>query len=532
MKTLIKVSVFVLFLVLFSCTKDETADLAIEPIPIIKEKIEGFVQKGPFVIGSSITISELDSNLSQTGRNFSTQITNNNGNFEINNITLKSNIVEIKADGFYYNEVRGKTAENRLALYSLSDISDQNTVNVNVLSYLEKPRIEYLVNNGKSFSEAKKQAQREVLEIFEIEKNDIVFSEQLDISKNGEDNSILLAISTILQGNRNVAELTELLAKISLDIRTDGKLDDQTCGSQLINAAKVINLATIRSNIENMYFLLGEQDTIPDFEKIVNNFISKTDFVYNLKIEYPRSGKYGISLLSLEEGETIVSPANYSLKALLPEGFKLKVRITQTTENTNSSNWFYHSIPEGEISSYTYSSPTLGKIEWTTKENITDADHKVYFEGKGSGIIEIFENDATTPTKTIHFNWGAPASYGIKYPTSGNFGENLFTLKDNTTLKSGQTYSLALTLPSNLNLGVDVWIVRTNGTGTLAYNKNLVENWSVSLSEEKEFIYGNFTFPGAYADMPVVFNGTGECTLELRARISGSSSIIFKHFKW
>jgi hypothetical protein len=534
MKTLINISLFFLGFLFFSCNTNDNIEPIIkpQPKPIVKEKINGFVQKGPFLIGTAITITELDSILSQSGRNFSTQITNNNGNFEIKNIVLNNSLVEIKADGFYFNEVRGKTSENRLTLYALSDLSDQNTVNVNVLSYLEKARIEYLVGGGKSFAEAKKQAQKEVLAIFEVEKENIACSEQLDISKSGEDNAILLAISVILQGKRNVAELLELMARISLDIREDGKLDDPKCGSDLINHARLINLNGIRSNIENKYLTMGETDSIPGFEKIVANFIAKTGFVYTLKFEYPRNGKYGINLLSLEENETIISPASYSLKALLPEGFKLKIKITQTTDNTNGASWFFHRPPEGEISSYTYNSLVPGKIEWFSKENITDADHEVFFEGKGSGIIEIYQNEDTRPSKTIHFNWNAPGSFGIKYPAPGKFGENLFTIKDNTTLKSGQTYSLALTLPTNLNLGVDVWIVRTSGSGTLSYNKNLVENWSVSLSEEKEFIYGNFISPGGNADMPVVFNGTGECTLELRARNGGSSMIMFKHFKW
>jgi len=46
-------------------------------------------------------------------------------------------------------------------------------------------------------------------------------SELLDITKSGDNNAILLAVSLILQGFRSEAELTELLAAISNDIRTD-----------------------------------------------------------------------------------------------------------------------------------------------------------------------------------------------------------------------------------------------------------------------------------------------------------------------
>jgi hypothetical protein len=251
---------------------------------------------------------------------------------------------------------------------------------------------------------------------------------------------------------------------------------------------------------------------------------------YTLKIEYPRSGKYGISLLSLEDGETIASLSDYSLKALMPEGFNLKVRITRTTEA--EAGWFYMTMFIGEISTYEFKTITNGITVWTTKKDVTDADHIISFEGKGSAKIEIFENDATKPTKTIRFNWAAPKSYGIMYHPSGKFGVNLFTKEDNSTLKSGQTYSLALTLPDNLNLDLELYIMRTSGSGTLNFDKSVVENWSTNISDEMNAIYANCRGLGLHVDMPVVFSGTGECTLELRARNSNGSSVMFKHFKW
>lgn len=401
-----------------------------------------------------------------------------------------------------------------------------------MLSYLEKPRIEYLVEGGKTFSEAKKQAQKEVLAIFEVEKENIANSDQLDISKVGEDNAILLAISVILQGKRTVAELSELLAQISMDIREDGILSDKTFSSELINHAKLINLTEVRSNIESKYFLMGQKDSIPDFESIVTYFINNTNFEYTLKIEYPRSGKYGISLLSLQDGETIASLKEHSLKALMPEGFNLKVRITMTSDPEIEYGWFYSKMFIGEISTYEHKSIAFGKSEWTTKENVTDADYSITFEGKGTGLIEIFENGDIRPTRKMRFNWAAPKNLGIMYHPTGKFGENLFTKQDNTALTRGQTYSLALTLPDDLNLDLALFIVQTGGTGTMSFDKSLEENWSASYSEDKTVIYGNCSNPGQNVDLPIVFSGTGECTLELVAQNNNFSSVMFKHFKW
>lgn len=532
MKTLNNISLFILGFLFFSCNTDENIEPIIkpQPEPIVKESVSGFVQKGPFAIGTSITVAELDSTLTQSGRNFNTQITNNNGNFKINNIVLNNNIVEIKADGFYFNEVRGINSENRLTLYSLSDLKDKSTINVNVLSYLEKPRIEFLVEGGKSFAEAKKQAQKEVLKIFEIEKDDIVNSEQLDLSKDGEDNAILLATSVIMQGRRSVAELSELLAKISMDIRTDGILDDTICGSDLINHAKILKLNTVRSNIEYKYFSMGETDTIPEFEHFVNNFIKETNFKYTFKIEYPRNGKYGMNILSINDGDMISAPKDYSIKALLPELHNLKIRLTRTSEPDNIS-WYYFTSFVGETSTFEIKDVTTGIHELTTKENVADADQKITFEGKGNGIIEIFENGATYPEKTIHYSWGPPAYTGITYQTTGKFGANILKMADNSTLKSGQTYSLELTMSKSLNLELWMWIVKMNGTGTMTFDKDKVENWVAELHESKEGMHAYCSTPGMHVDMPIVFNGTGECTIELRAN-SANPVIMFKHFKW
>jgi len=56
----------------------------------------------------------------------STQITANNGSFEIKNIDLSSTLVELKANGYYFNEVSGETSAPGLTLYALADLSNRN----------------------------------------------------------------------------------------------------------------------------------------------------------------------------------------------------------------------------------------------------------------------------------------------------------------------------------------------------------------------------------------------------------------------
>lgn len=266
----------IIFLTIYSCQKDDGSEKGIS-----LEKINGYVQKGPFLSGTSVTVYELSESQVATGKNFPSQISDNKGTFEINSIDLVSEYVLVRADGFYFNEVANETSAAQLTLYALSDLTDKKSLNVNVLSTLEKGRVEYLVSGGKTFVEAKEQAQAEILGIFEVSKPDILESEQLDIAETGDDNAILLAISVVLQGHLTVAELSELIANISNDMKEDGVLTDPISGEKLIFNAHKLEPAQIRKNLENRYKALNMNVTIPDFEKYIRQFIENSDFQFN-----------------------------------------------------------------------------------------------------------------------------------------------------------------------------------------------------------------------------------------------------------
>ena len=93
--------------------------------------LSGNAQKGPFNNGTAINIAELTNTLSPTGRNFSTQITNNSGQFSVANVQLTSPYVELRANGYYFNEVANEVSTGQLTLYALSNIADKNSINVN-----------------------------------------------------------------------------------------------------------------------------------------------------------------------------------------------------------------------------------------------------------------------------------------------------------------------------------------------------------------------------------------------------------------
>ncbi len=266
--------------ILGSCETEE--QIPDQPQVIKKEKITGFVQKGPFVSGTNILMNELNPELVQTGKIFTATIINDMGLFELNNIELNSRFVEFTASGFYFNEVSGEISNSPLALTTLSDIDDKNTINVNVLTHLEKRRVETLLKEGKSFAEAKTQSRDELLSVFSMSINNNASFEEFDISKNTEEGSVLLGISVLLQGNRSVGQLTELLSRIQNDFSDNGKLDDENILNFLRTSSIELDFEAIRGNIEKRFQELNNNSPVPDFESQIRKFLNSKNLIITI----------------------------------------------------------------------------------------------------------------------------------------------------------------------------------------------------------------------------------------------------------
>lgn len=378
-------SVFILF---YSCKKDKSETI------ITKPEINGVVQKGPFLNGTSIGIYELRDDYSPTGKIFSSQIMDNSGTFQLNDVTLISQFVQLKADGYYFNEITGQNSNSPITLYALTDITNKTSVNINILSHLEKSRIEYLLTTGQSFPSAREQAEQEILEIFSISKLDISDFDLLNISEEGEDNAILLAISIITQGFRTESELSDLLANINTDIRQDGILNSSLLGSLLINDTRLLNLPQIRENIESRYLSLGMTVTIPNFEKYIQIFLDSTNYQVSNFIDYPEFSSYGENILF--ENKTSFS-SGLSMAAILPKGTSLKIII-------KGGLWYYQSLPDGPvnwtITNYDFS---LQQQSFTATESGKSCDLIIQFDS-GTHTIEYYENNSITPTRIKTYN--------------------------------------------------------------------------------------------------------------------------------
>ena len=262
---------FFLLATLFSCNKEESPTLKDqeENEESVEYTLSGLVQKGPFVSGSTVTAQELTNDLVPAGSTFNYETTNDFGEFEFL-AELANNFVEIQTIGFYFNEVSGELVDANLTLRAIADVESSTEINVNILTTLSKDRIKNLIQDGKSFNDAKIQAETEILQAFNLN-NEVEEFITMDISQAGEKNAILLAISVIVQGDRTVANFSEFLSKLNIDLGDDGQLStDNIADIQTSAIGLSSRLLEIRGNLEERYQNLGLSNiSIPDFEPFI-----------------------------------------------------------------------------------------------------------------------------------------------------------------------------------------------------------------------------------------------------------------------
>ena len=268
---------------IISCNKDDNGSKTKE---IQVKKLSGYIQKGPFLNGTSVNLSELDNELKQTGLLFSSQVINNSGNFVFDDIKLTSSVVLLNANGFYFNEVKGENSSATLTLTAMVDIEDKDQINVNVLTHLQKSRIEVLMDNGVAFQQATDSTQRELFRVFGVTNENVVTSDQLNMFVDSDDNAILIALSIIMQGDKAVSDFSEFLANINLDFSDDGQIQNESIKAELYRSAQNLNLEAIKAHLEERYESLGFNTQVPNFQEVVNNFLtSKAPFEIEYDVE-------------------------------------------------------------------------------------------------------------------------------------------------------------------------------------------------------------------------------------------------------
>ncbi len=285
-------------------------------------------------------------------------------------------------------------------------------MNVNLLTSLEKARVEYLVGTGMEFAAAKKQALQELLDIFSAPAVNVNASEQLDISANGEGHAILLAISMILQADLDIAEFSEFLANISTDIRQDGTLDSQPLRAQLLHQAHSIDAEQIKLNLTERYDDMGFAIEVPDFKEYVDGFIANTSFAANADFEYPatldaHNGPQANLLFNTDD--KLYIGTGYSIMASLPEFARLRVVMKGGTWSSAPgptqyvTRWSQDVIHTGPNSWDYLNTLTADEVGLVSASFEFHTDSLAPPSAWNNVSFELYENDEETPTWSKQF---------------------------------------------------------------------------------------------------------------------------------
>jgi 6-phosphogluconolactonase (cycloisomerase 2 family) len=244
--------------------------------------ISGQALKGPFAIGSQISVNEQNPNLSPTGKVYNVETSDYLGNFSVAS-GVGTNLVEIVADGFYMDDLTGQLSSAAISLRAIADLTVSATPTVNALTTLQKQRLKTLMSQGMTYAAANTQSQTEVLAAFEINSakvNSLSTFYSMRFTGSTDADSVLLATSAILSqmatdaattnGTTQPAELSNYMNTIAAQLATTGKVTGSSFVTARNLAATEINLSTVRTNVETYYAKYGVVMVAPKFEEWID----------------------------------------------------------------------------------------------------------------------------------------------------------------------------------------------------------------------------------------------------------------------
>lgn len=248
---------FIVTVALFGCSEKEDEKTN------SKNNVNGTIEKGPFLTGSKVTLYELDENLNQTGKNFRTETINDKGDFSFSEIELSGRYIELEISGYFYNEIIGRHSNSQINLNAITDLSGEGNVNVNILTHLEFKRVKKLMKEGSSFLNAKRLAEKELLQIFHIT-TEFKNPEKISLTDGDENAAMLLAISSILLYNKSEGEFSEFISKLSNEFAEEGTITSKLLLEEIYYGETGVNALSVMDNIKKYY---RTQET----EVVVNN---------------------------------------------------------------------------------------------------------------------------------------------------------------------------------------------------------------------------------------------------------------------
>jgi hypothetical protein len=245
--------------------------------------VQGAIQKGPFVIGSTVTLSSIDTTGVPTGQVFTTQTTSDLGDFAV---SVAHGNVDMSAQGFYYDEVSGALSTSPIVLRALYRVSTggAQSAYINIVTHLAHDRALALMGDGgTSLSAAEAQAETELQAALGIGGTSFLpggVGVQLnEVGANNDQNAYLFAVSAVLvEAAREQAgatgsidaQLQELIDTIAADLVTTRQLP-----SSLISRLRTAEQDLDVDNTMNLFAMrlqaIGSTATPADLNRAIDS---------------------------------------------------------------------------------------------------------------------------------------------------------------------------------------------------------------------------------------------------------------------
>jgi N-acetylneuraminic acid mutarotase len=232
--------------------------------------VEGAVQKGPFLVGSTVMVNSLDDRGRPLTSTLLTEIEDSIGSFSFE--TENAGPVQIVATGYYFSELTGQPSSGMLSLKALYRVTEhaEQTAHVNILTHLINDRVLELIADGtRALADAIEQAEDELTaEFFDaLPVPDLDAFSAMNLYEVGASpaddfgSAYLLALSTAFYkyaenkgrefGTSTDAELTLILNEVSDDLADDGELESGPFMADFVTAIRSLSPGTIAANLRS-----------------------------------------------------------------------------------------------------------------------------------------------------------------------------------------------------------------------------------------------------------------------------------------
>jgi hypothetical protein len=246
----------------------------------VRVHLRGAVQKGPFVAGSTVRISNLDARGNPTGSTIATSTRNDLGEFELDVDTTE--LVAIEATGFYHNEATGAMSAAPIRLRALETVpSGGGAVYVNTITHLTFDRMKVLVSDGSSFAEARQRAGWELQRALGIVPDDFyarVEGTAMNLLGGDSDgSSYLLGVTAILDYSAEITDYEEqttalqaILDGLALDLAPDGDIDASR-RAPIEDARLFLETSAVEASFAERLRAIDSAAAVPDLDRSLDH---------------------------------------------------------------------------------------------------------------------------------------------------------------------------------------------------------------------------------------------------------------------